>query len=646
MNAAQRNRHAALLKAAGYEDSPALTVNSTDGDIPQGRELSFAWLAGTVMTGLTSVLLMGAALYVSFQGQDTFSTAFEALNQKTQISSTQTSLVEKADRIKPVTLTRSDREIVEAAIRETSDGRTFLRKQPFVRVRATLATAGTALSDGIPAYDPVALLNNSQPLNLAGDNIVSTDIYGADVEGEVAVNTVPLSLADAPTDSVSDASAAVFVLQSLESSFSESGDAAYFSYASANTSFRDLGLEAGNGISGVAENVSIVPKTDLNGDSGVGRTERIVTLRETQSLADSLTQNGFTPTMIDAISRTLRNLTPSKTLPKGTRLRILLGPSRISDSVIPYRLSIYVADRHTATVALTDRGRYVLALEPPKIDFPEEDTEEVNVNNLPTIYRSIWETGRKHDLSDETIQRIVTMYAYDLDLSKRINPGDAIEILQTPKDEAGHQELLYVAVSISNTKREFYRFRSEDGVVDFYDADGQTGKRFLQRRPLKGGGTLRSRYGYRKHPVYGTYKLHSGVDLAAGYGTPIYAAGDGVVEDAKWFSGYGRYVAIKHVNGYETAYGHMSKIADGMAPGVRVRQGQIIGYVGSTGVSTGNHLHFEIKINGRTVDPLSVKLPRDKSLPANYERSFKQTIAQIQDLMKLAPSPITVASAN
>ena len=646
MNAAQRIRHAALLKATGYEDAPALTDKSTDGEIPHGRELSLAWLAGTVMTGLTSVLLMGAALYVSFLGQDTFSTAYEALLiESAEPAVSPTSLLVKTNRVKPVALTRSEREIVEATIRETVEGRAIIRKQPFVRVRATLATAATALSDNIPDYDPVALLSRNQPLSIDDENLVSTDIYGAEVEGEVAVHTAALSISTAPSQIISDKSAAEFVRFILEGTYTDN-EVSALGYAASGTGVRDLGTVSGNGISGIAENVTIVPKTRLAEGAGFGRSERILTVKEQSPLEDVLTKNGFTPQMIGAIAGTLRNVYPSTNLPAGARLRILFGPSRTSDSQIPYRMSIYVNDIHAATVALTDRGRYVLGLAPPAMEFPEEDIEEINVNNLPTLYRSIWETARKHDIPDEISDRIVAMFAYDLDLTKRISAGDSIEILQTPPDAEGKSELLHVGLKLGNNVREFYRFRADDGLIDYFDPDGQTGKRFLQRRPLKGGGRLRSRFGYRKHPVFGTYKLHSGIDLAAPRGTPIYAAGDGVVERAQWFSGYGRYVKLKHVNGFTTAYGHMNRIAEGMAPGVRVRQGQVIGYVGTTGVSTGNHLHFEIKINGRYVDPLSVKLPRDKSLPPQYQREFEDTVAQIRDLMQRDPSPVQVASVQ
>lgn len=645
MNAMQRSRNAALLKAAGYEDAPALDPNATEGSLPAGRELSLSWLAGVVMTGLTSVLLMGGGLYVSFQGQDTFSTAVDALPATASLSSGETSLVEKTKRVKPVALTRSELETVEAAIRVNVEGRSIIRQQPFSRLKATLATSATSLTEGIPAYDPVALLNSAQPAAIADASLVSTEIYGANVEGQLEVSNAPLSLAELPSKRLTDGRAKEFARQAIVDLYGEAGEAAYLAYASADASFRDLGVVGTDNLPGVVENMTVVPKTTADDQDGIGRAERVVTIKQAEPLHDALTRNGFTPAMIEAISDTLQNVYPRTELPLGARLRILFGPSRIADTVIPYRLSIYVSDAHVATVALTDRGRYVLATKPPDIVFAEEDTEEVNVNNLPTIYRSIWETGRKHGMDDNTIERIITLYAYDLDLSKRIEVGDTIELLQTEPDAEGDQDLLYVSLSIGKSKREFFRFLSPDGSVDFFDQDGQTGKRFLTRRPLEGGGTrISSRFGYRKHPIFGTYKLHTGVDLSAPHGTPIYAAGDGVVERAQWVSGYGRYVELKHVNGYETGYGHMTRIANGIEPGVRVRQGQIIGYVGSTGVSTGNHLHYEIKINDRYVDPLSVKLPRDKSLPASAQHEFDQTIAQIRDLMSRDPAPMTVAS--
>lgn len=662
MNPAQRNRTLALVRA-GFEDGPALTVASTDGEIPQGRELSFAWLTGTVMTGLTSVLLMGAALYVSFQGQDTFSTAYEALQIVNNDTDTTTDLVGKTNRVRPITATKSETEVVEASIKETVNGRDLIKKQPFERIRATLATAATALSDDVPAYDPESLIDSTQPIDAPDDP--NTSIYGGAVEGEVSIKTAALPVTLVPPRSITDQMAEGYVRQTLENFFTEGGGDdipdptanALTAYAPEPTSsLRDLGVVDDGGLGGVAENVTVLPKTTTADQAGLGRTERLLTVKEPTRIDDLLLKNGFTQPMIDAIGTTLKNVYPSDSLPARARLRILFGASRTSDTLIPYRLSLYVhddasnTDKHAATVALTDRGTYVLGLAPSEITFPDEDTEEVNVSNLPTIYRSIWETARKHDIDDAITKRIVAMFAYDVDETKKISAGDSIEVLETEKDDAGKQDLLYVGLKLGSTLHQLYRFRTDDGQVDFYDPDGETGKRFLVRRPLKGGGRMSSRFGWRVHPIFHTRTLHTGVDLASPKGTPIYAAGDGVIERAQWVSGYGRYTMIKHVNGYETGYGHQSAWADGIKPGVKVRQGQIIGYVGSTGNSTGNHLHFEIKVNGRFVDPLSVKLPRDHSLPPQDDDAFKQTIAQINDLLKrdgeaMQPTQVAATSA-
>ncbi|GLQ54076.1 M23 family metallopeptidase [Devosia nitrariae] len=654
MNAAHRKRHAAQLRSSGFEDGPALTVQSTDGDIPHGRELSFAWLAGTVVTGLTSVLLMGAALYIAFEGRDTFSTPYRALHisAPAEAGLTPTDISSKSERARPVTQTRSELEVIEAGIRELIDGRAIIRNQPFIRLRATLATAATALSEDVPAYDPVAILNATQPIEAAqaaGEG--NTDIYGADVEGEVAVRLAAMPMTFAPPAAIDDALAGEFVRLTLESAYSDI-DAPVLAYAASGPTIRELGeAEEGSLVTGVAENVTVMPKTTRLDEAQLGRTERIFTVKERSPLTDVMRRNGFNDVEIKAISATLKNVF-TRDLRPGERLRILLGPANNGTTLSPYRMSIYAhdsetdVDLHAVTVALTDKGQYVVSMAPPEMEFPEEDTEEVNVANLPSIYRSIWETGRKHDLSDETITRIIGMFAYDLDMTKRIAPGDAIEILKTAPDAEGRQDLLYVALTLGSTKRELYRFVTPDGVADFYDPSGETGKRFLVRRPLEGGGTLRSRFGYRIHPIFKSRKLHTGVDLAARTGTPIYAAGDGVVQLVGWQSGYGNKIEVQHVNGYETAYGHMSRFADGIKPGTRVRQGQIIGYVGSTGYSTGPHLHFEILINGNLVDPLSVKLPRENSLADQYRSQFGQVVAQINDLMQKDPAPVAVAASE
>lgn len=624
-----------MLDRLGFEDAPPLSLQTLDGEHPRGRELSLAWLTGTVMTGITSVLLMGAALYVAFEGRESFSTASQAMSFSRTEPVAALATLGKTDRIRPRTATRSDLEVVQASIRTMVDGRTMIRSQAFTRVDVTLATTETPLAADVPAFDPSALVASSPTRDRDSP---TPDIYAADVEGEVAIATVPLPTM-IPAAVISDGQAAQFAKLALQDSFLESAT------GNGGTSAPDAVLSSyapvASGPFGVAENMTVASKTSLARQAG-GRSERIVTVQQAGALDALLLKNGFTDQSYQLVATTLRNVLPSLTLPAGAKLRILMGPSRTSPVLVPYRLSIYFHDpktqqiRHAATAALTDRGSYVIGLEPGAIEFPDEDLEAVDVNGLPSLYRSIWETARKYDIDDGTTSQIVAMFAYELDLTQKVRPGDGLKLLAT-KPTSGETELLYAALTTGGTTRELFRFRTPDGTVDFYSPDGETGKRFLNRRPLQGGGRLASRYGYRIHPIFKTRRLHSGVDLASPLGTPVYAGGDGTIRRAQWVSGYGRYVELDHVNGYQTAYAHMSRIADGIKPGMRVKQGTLIGYVGSTGNSTGNHLHYEIRINGRTVDPLSVKLPRDKELAAQFQVSFLQATAQIRALMDRAP---------
>ena len=197
-----------------------------------------------------------------------------------------------------------------------------------------------------------------------------------------------------------------------------------------------------------------------------------------------------------------------------------------------------------------------------------------------------------------------------------------------------------------STKREFYRYRTpDDKVLDFYDSSGQSAKKFLIRKPLNGG-KFRSGFGMRRHPIHKYTKMHRGVDWAAPRGTPIFAAGNGVVKKAGWSSGYGRRIELQHTNGYLTTYNHMTGFAKGVREGSRVSQGQIIGYVGSTGLSTGPHLHYEVLVNGRYMDPMRIKLPKGRTLDGELRTAFEGERYRIDTLLDKARKPSRLASIN
>ena len=162
------------------------------------------------------------------------------------------------------------------------------------------------------------------------------------------------------------------------------------------------------------------------------------------------------------------------------------------------------------------------------------------------------------------------------------------------------------------------------------------------RKPVADG-FMTSPFGWRVHPLTHTSELHSGVDWAAPFGTPIFAAGNGTIEEIGVKGGYGKYVRVRHANGYETAYGHMTAFARGLDVGSRVRQGQVIGFVGSTGLSTGAHVHFEILINDRFVDPMKIKLPRGRVLDGAPLAQFEKDREQLDSLMSRMPGRVAQA---
>ena len=185
-------------------------------------------------------------------------------------------------------------------------------------------------------------------------------------------------------------------------------------------------------------------------------------------------------------------------------------------------------------------------------------------------------------------------------------------------------QIVFAALTLSGERKPIYLHTLKNGVTDYFDEKGQSAKKALMRTPIDGA-RLSSSFGKRKHPILGYTKLHTGTDFAAPRGTPIYAAGDGSIDTAGWNGGYGKYVRIRHNSEYSTAYAHMKAIKSGIGKGKRVRQGQIIGYVGTTGRSTGPHLHYEIIRRGKKVNPMWVKMPSGQKLKGNEMARFEAT---------------------
>lgn len=233
--------------------------------------------------------------------------------------------------------------------------------------------------------------------------------------------------------------------------------------------------------------------------------------------------------------------------------------------------------------------------------------------------------------------RLPPLFAHVINFSRDIKKGDSFEVkYEVHKDSNGEVvktgDILYAKFHVGNRDIKLYRYKSRDGNVGYYDQNGGAKKKGLDKKPLAmRNARVSSLFGYRRHPVYKDRRFHGGVDYAAPTGTAIYASGAGKIEIARYVNGYGNYIKIRHNSEYETAYGHMSKFASGMRPGVQVKQGQIIGYVGSTGRSTGPHLHFEILRRGQRIDPLQAKVATGNDLTGSQLAEFKRIVKNIDN---------------
>jgi murein DD-endopeptidase MepM/ murein hydrolase activator NlpD len=259
------------------------------------------------------------------------------------------------------------------------------------------------------------------------------------------------------------------------------------------------------------------------------------------------------------------------------------------------------------------------------------------------IQSSLFEAGQSDGVPIEVMSEIIHAFSYDVDFQRDIQPGDGYEVLYDRYEDADGNlaktgNILYASLTLSGKKLALYRFTTADGRTDWFNPKGDSVRKALLRTPIDGA-KITSGFGMRMHPILGYSLMHKGVDFGAPIGTPIYAAGDGVIQQIGPFAGYGNYIRIKHTTQFGTAYGHMSRFAGGLRVGSHVHQGQVIAYVGMTGRATGPHLHFEVIKDGKQINPQSIKLPSGEKLQGKELKSFMALVANInRQLLELAQS--------
>ena len=638
-----RVRHRAVSAGGRVElgNEPPLYVDGGAEDIVRRGRVSVRWFAGTVLTGLCGAALMGGAVYTALDGEAHFAAVPERAEAALRgtIAATERPVARKSDKILPPPETAGARQVIRVATTVKVGDRETMRVKPYVRVASNLALTTSELSANIPPFDPRRLLAGPAPSTPSASEEASTE-PDPDLTFVMRDLNAVLGAKAKIAGSVSMAQVVAAVQEAAGRSSPVFQGIAHLTAAGTRLAYAAEGhLDPYAGFEAriVPENITLLPKTNTQATVGPNANERVIAVKKGDSAASILRELGASTADIEAILNVLGPRGRDGGLREGQKLRVLMPPALGGR---PQPLRVIVANDHAieAVVALSDTGRYV-AVDVQSADTQVADADEDEADDGATgvrLYQSLYETALRHQVPRSVIDDFIRIHSYDVDFQRRVQPGDSFELLYGSDEEGsgeGRSEVLLASLTIAGETKRFYRFQTpDDGVVDYYDETGKSARKFLVRKPL-GVGVMRSGYGWRRHPILGYSKMHTGVDWAAPRGTPVLASGNGVVETAGWEGGYGKYVKIRHTNGYQTAYGHLSAFARGIQPGARVRQGQVIGFVGSTGLSTGSHLHYEIIVNNRFVDPMRIKLPRGRALEGATLASFERERDRIEALM-------------
>ena len=629
--------------AVDLGNEPPLSVDGGAGGMVDRRRVSVQWFSGTILTGLCGAALMGGAVYVALDGEAYFAASAEraeASLRGTITSERLASTARKSDRLPPVSETTAARQVIRVSMTSRAGDREVVRVRPFVRIASNLSLSTSELSSQIPPFNPARLLSDASAAGHAG----ADDEPAAAPDAEVSFVTRDLA-GVLPRIKLAAAVSAEDVIAMVREAAQWGANAAAMpavaglpgpgvklAYATEGNVDPYAGFEARI----VPENVTLLPKTPGQGGSGAGA-ERTVMVKKGDTIASLLRELGATAEDVKAIAGVLGARGRDGGLKEGQKLKVLIAPAGPGQRPQPIRVVVLGDGGPEAAAAFSDAGRYV-AVDVQHVNTEVADASEDDDDNGAGVrlYQSIYETALRNAIPRPVIDDLIRIYSYDVDFQRRAQAGDSFEVLYAGEDEAageGRGDVVFAALTVDGETKKYYRFQTgDDGIVDYYDETGKSAKKFLVRKPVASG-IMRSGFGGRRHPILGYIKMHTGVDWSAPRGTPIYASGNGTIEKAGWESGYGKYVRIRHTNGYETAYGHMSAFARGIEPGKKVRQGQTIGFVGSTGLSTGPHLHYEIMVNARFVDPMRIRLPRGRVLDGPSLAAFERERDRVEGMM-------------
>ncbi len=630
----------------GRKKAPAIYLSELG---PRRVATQLKWLISTVIVAVSGLAIIGVVISTSMHGRDggsVFGTmrraSLDAMRPRAASApglEKPVSIGLKTDRRVVSSKGMTTRHLIQEQIVQRRGTRDFITNKPYVKLVATLATERPDDDVVIPAFNPNTIFGNSTP-------IARKDQTGGELTSDPRVS---VRFVDVPGGFLPREDHQEMADEEVEH-FVADADALYTESEASLSGVNAQEIEVGGGGEGAAasteKNTTILFKKFDEEENDDGYDRRTIAAHGGETLDSLIKGAGVDAIQAGLAAEAVAKVTNSKKLRPGEELRLGLTPSIVDESSIDVgKLSLFYHGAHVVTVARSADGAYSASDKPLK---PEGNYEESSGEHA-SVYVSTYRAAKSQDLPDDFVTKFLRVHSYDVDFKQRVKSGDGFELFyELVQDENGAErpgELLYAGVTIGGETHGYYRFRATDGGVDYYDEKGSNSKKFLMRTPVRGA-TLTSGFGYRVHPLLGTVRAHLGVDWSGPIGTPIMATGNGTIEMADREGNYGNYVRIRHANGYKTVYAHMLRFAAGVTKGVKVRQGQIIGYLGNTGMSTGPHVHYEVLINNQHTNPLSIKIPKSRQLQGRLLTEFRREKARIDELMHRPPVKTRVATVE
>lgn len=633
-----------IRKAIG-NDQPILADGRRTLD---RREISLRWLAGTFLVGVTSCTLMGYALFAAVEGRQQLAIPAEALVASGEEPPHETS--KRGDRVVEARITARavDKAILKVPVVMREAGVDVVRPESFSLVRMSLAS-NYKIQEDYPRFDPLAIFADGTSAEPPESRVSA--IYSSDIASEISLKITPFpgsgdGLSKFDEMSADEVEQDIRFNGALLASATSASDSTYRVDPQRFADLPEISPDITGSLTArvIEENVS-TSFPEAYDPTVPEFADDVIPSRRKQTISELLSANGYDAAGVAGLVEVIQSRLGTNELGEEDALRV--GIFQFGEMARIVRISVYRNGEHRLTLAMNDLNRLVTGTEPEMNDevFAAMNQQPATVSgprDKQTIYDGIFRAALSYGMTREMVTQVLRLVAAKVDLQAATKSTDKLEAFFSVVDEQGkataQSELLYIRARFGDTVTAFYRFQDpKTKAIDYYDSEGKGLRPLLLRTPVPNA-RLTSNFGGRMHPILGYAQAHTGTDLAAPQGSPIMAAGDGIVEKAGWAASYGNQTIVRHANGYISSYSHQSGIAKGIKEGVRVAQGQIIGFVGSTGRSTGSHLHYELTVNGTRVDAMKTRLPQVKDLVGDVYEQFNSDRQRIDGLLNRSES--------